>query len=166
MVIVTTGLEDNYNDKAYSQVLIWIKEILNTTLIARSPVIAERGPKVCSSLDTANYCELHLPDSQFPQQPKPNVSGSSYSQRAECIWNNDGNLNSLDDQLSLFRKFSKCSVLFAWEPRSQGRRGNTASAGGGRDKFVEPRNRHFDLPLFLVKSYQKLLHDYQRKEIH
>lgn len=140
-IILTTGLEDNYDDKAYLQILSWIQEEKPTYLIARSPVT----PK-CGLIGSANYCELHPAKSQFNN----NTSA--------CIFNNDGNLNTIDDQLKLFNKFSKCSVLFAWEPLTQGR-------GKLGDKFTEPRNRYFPFPAKLVNDYRGLIHEYQKQKL-
>lgn len=135
-VIVSTGLEDNYNNKAYVKVLSYVKEILPQKNIAtaRSPVTDR-----CYLLNGANYCELHLTTSVF--------------RSTSCIWNNDGNLNSVNDQLLLFYKFRKCSVLFAWEPTSQGR-GNGA-------KYLEPSNRSFSISSSVIKKYSNLINLYQ-----
>ncbi len=135
-VIVSTGLEDNYNNKAYIKVLSYVKEILPQKNIAtaRSPVTDR-----CYLLNGANYCELHLTTSVF--------RGTS------CIWNNDGNLNSVNDQLLLFYKFRKCSVLFAWEPTSQGRKSGT--------QYVEPSRRSFPISSSIIKKYSNLITTYQ-----
>lgn len=133
-VIVSTGLEDNYNNKAYIKVLSYVKEILPKTNTARSPVTDR-----CYLLNGANYCELHLTTSVF--------------NNSLCIWNNDGNLNSPNDQLKLFYKFSKCSVLFAWEPTSQGR--------GNGTKYLEPSNRSFSISSSVIKKYSNLITTYQ-----
>ncbi len=138
-VIVSTGLEDNYNNKAYVKVLSYVKEVLSKTNITRSPV-ADR----CYLLNGANYCELHSTNSNFN-----NSSGKLYP----CIWNNDGNINSTYDQLKLFHKFRKCSVLFSWEPTSQGR-GNGA-------KYLEPSRRSFTISSSVIKKYSNLINLYQ-----
>ncbi len=133
-ITYTTGLEDNYDKKTYSTIYKWIKEINKGVKIARNPNALR-----CDYFNGSTYCELHRQKSIF--------SNSS------CIFNNDGNILNTKEQLKLFSKFRKCSVLFSWEPETQGR-------GKQGDKFAEPRNRFFPFPNRIVKQYNLFFKEY------
>jgi hypothetical protein len=136
LVMLTTGLEDNYTFKAYLNVQRWIKVAGYRGYLVRNPL-----SDFCTRDTGAHLCELHSAISQFNFTP--------------CIFNVDGNIVSTTRQLELFRKFSFCHALFAWEPVSQGR-----GVSGG---YTEPKSRSFIISNSTVNEYSKLLNDYEKK---
>lgn len=121
--ILSTGLEDNYTEKAFRRVLGIVKQY--GYAVARSKVGHSRS-------DGVDFNEYH---------------GVLTSAPAPCIFNFDGtdirtdlgrwgysNSVSLSRAKELLRKARKCRVAFLWEASAQGIEG---------ERFIKPRERSF-----------------------
>jgi hypothetical protein len=134
-LMLTTGLEDNFSDKAYLNVQLWIKQAGYRGYLVRNPLA-----DFCSRTRGAHLCELH--------------SVFSYWAGVPCVFNIDGNNLSPREQLEQLRKFRFCHALFFWEPVSQGREFG--------QPFTPPKSRSFNLPTGTVNEYKKTLNQYER----
>jgi hypothetical protein len=125
-IILSTGLEDNYTEKAFKTVLRITREIVGYD-IARSSIF-KRG------LSGADYLEHH---------------GLFFKASAPCIYNFDGtnvhtdlgrwdysNSVSLGRAKDVLRKAGSCRIAFLWQARPQGIKGSTFIPIDKRDYSV------------------------------
>lgn len=114
-IILSTGLEDNYTQKAFKTVLRTTREIVGYD-IARSTIFKRHH-------SGADYLEHH---------------GLQFNASAPCIYSTDGtNVHtdlgrwdysdsvSLGRAKELLRKAGKCRIAFLWQARPQGIKGES-----------------------------------------
>lgn len=133
-VIISTGLEDNYDTKAYYVVKSQLRRAKWPFLIGRNPLAS------CDVVSPSDYCELH--------------STNAYFSNVRCIWNNDGNAIGVAKQSSMLEKYGRCFAGAFWSAGAQG-------VFGG--DFILPRSRHFRISRRDVNEYRRAIHITQRK---
>lgn len=126
-LLLSLGLEDQYTDKAASQMFLAVKEIWPYEII-RNPV----GDR--SRDRNADVIELHAVENIFPADRL-------------CIWNQDGLEGGLVEAQRLFKIYRQCLGRLAWTIESQ----------GITTPFTPPLKRAFVITKRDVKNYGTLL---------
>lgn len=153
--VLSTGLEDNYTNKAYRILYREIKKsIPSHVLISRNPVGSNEK---AFSLSGADFIELH--------GLSPRFSGG-----ARCIASLDGHRIDFDGRdlrgvsqgvlelpqvSSWVRRFREGGCLvFLWWPGPQGR---------GEARFIEPRRRDFRIYRSDVSAMNKIIRSFENE---
>lgn len=142
---LTTGLEDNFTNAAFGRIARDIKEQWHGVVLVRNPV----GNNYSTYFHGAHLIELH----GWASNETRNVHGL-------CSWSNDGDdfdfgdgrglrgalpISAMFDQIRHIR--NSCRQIFLWWSGPQ----------GIADRFIEPRNRSFQIHGSHVRAVNDLL---------
>lgn len=123
ILILTTGLEDNFTDRAYLNLYGMIRPVW-PFYMARNPVRGINGKVFISE---AKIVESHILGSRFPSE-------------VLCMVSEDGNQQQNADSRRLLRQRRGCLAVFLWRWRWQ----NAAPSGAKRaGLYIPPREREF-----------------------
>lgn len=119
ILMLSTGLEDNYTPKAYEAIYKMIRSVW-PYLMNRNPLSLQATP------GAAVFLEHHVLSKDFNNR--------------YCLVSEDGNQQQNKDSVKLFKKYNKCFAVFVWRWRWQ----NDASSRIKRAGiFIPPKQRTF-----------------------
>lgn len=127
-ILLSFGLEDNYNIRAFRQLEGILRPLVPET------ITLVRSTNVAAEMDNSILWETH----------RGKVRGTANN--STTIVNPDGFVLNKKDYASLIAQCSACKVVYYWSVKLQGR---------GNAKFTPPRRRHF---MFTLKDRQILNH--------
>lgn len=137
ILILTTGLEDNFTDRAYLNLYGMIRPFW-PYYMARNPVRGINGKVFVSE---AKIAESHILNSKFPKD-------------VLCMVSEDGNQQQNADSRKLLRQRRGCLAVFLWRWRWQ----NAAPSGAKRSGlYVPPRERKFRITPRDVREVGRIL---------
>lgn len=118
-IVLSTGLEDNYENGAYGKMVQLIREAGWKYPIARNP----EGWQYQNFKD-ADYLELHASNNEFRQRPNWDSGNRKPAKRGACIANFDGvsvpDEKNVEEAKYFIRRHRECYAVFLWNKDSQG----------------------------------------------
>lgn len=119
VLMLSTGLEDNYTERAYESIYKMIRSVW-PHLMNRNPVSPKAGA------GSAIFLESHLLNKKFENR--------------FCLVSEDGNQQQNKDSVKLFKKYKKCFAVFLWRWRWQNNASSKVKRAG---VFIPPMERRF-----------------------